>query len=96
MIFPEPHPAPSMKNVFFPLAVVALFAGCASYGGSDKPSASAKPYPLNTCIVSGDKFDHGKPVVRIVNGQEVKLCCKDCLKDFDKDPVKYLTKLDAK
>ncbi len=83
-----------MKNVFLPLAVVALFAGCASY--SDKPSASAKPYPLNTCIVSGDKFDHGKPVVRVVNGQEVKLCCKDCLKDFDKDPVKYLTKLDAK
>lgn len=83
-----------MKNVFLPLAVVALLAGCASY--SDKPSASAKPYPLNTCIVSGDKFDHGKPVVRIVNGQEVKLCCKDCLKDFDKDPVKYLTKLDAK
>ena len=95
MIFPEPHPTPSMKNVFLPLAVVALFAGCASY--SDKPSASAKPYPLNTCIVSGDKLgEMGTPVVRVVNGQEVKLCCKDCLNDFDKDPVKYLTKLDAK
>ena len=86
-----------MKNVFLPLAVVALFAGCASYSYSDKPSASAKPYPLNTCIVSGDKLgEMGTPVVRVVNGQEVKLCCKDCLKDFDKDPVKYLTKLDAK
>lgn len=86
-----------MKKVFLPLAVAALFAGCASHNHSDPPSASAKPYPRDTCIVSGDKLgEMGTPVVRVVNGQEVKLCCKDCLKDFDKDPVKYLTKLDAK
>lgn len=85
-----------MKKVLLPLAVVALLAGCASYNYSGQPSASAKPYPRDTCIVTGDKFDHGKPIVRVVNGQEVKLCCKDCLKDFDKDPAKYLTKLDAK
>jgi len=96
MIFPDPHPTASMKKLFLPLVVAALLAGCASFNSSNPPSASAKPYPRDTCIVSGDKFDHGKPVVRVVNGQEVKLCCKDCLKDFDKDPVKYLTKLDAK
>jgi YHS domain-containing protein len=25
----------------------------------------------------------------------VKLCCKSCKKDFDKDPAKYLKKLDS-
>ena len=94
MMSSDSPPPASMKKLLLPLAAAALFAGCASY--SDKPSASAKPYPRDTCIVSGDKFDHGKPVVRVVNGQEVKLCCKDCLKDFEKDPAKYLTQLTAK
>ena len=26
-------------------------------------------------------------------GQEVKLCCKSCLKDFEKEPSKFLSKL---
>ena len=84
-----------MKKLLLPLATAALLAGCASY--SDHPVANAKPYPLNTCIVSGDKLgEMGAPVVRVVNGQEVKFCCKDCVKDFDKDPAKYLTKLAGK
>ena len=96
MISPDLRPTDSMTKLFLPFVAAALLAGCASYSYSDKPSASAKPYPRDTCIVSGDKFDHGKPVIRIVNGQEVKLCCKDCLKDFEKDPAKYLTQLTAK
>ena len=54
-----------------------------------------KPYPLTKCIVSDDAFDHDKPVVFVYQGQEIKLCCQDCRKDFDKDPAKYLTKLAA-
>jgi hypothetical protein len=27
-------------------------------------------------------------------GQEIKLCCKGCLKDFNKEPAKYIKKLD--
>ncbi len=62
-------------------------------------SKAAKPYPLKTCIVSGEKLDGdmGKPYVFVHEGQEIKLCCKDCLKDFNKAPAKYLKKLaDAK
>ncbi len=55
----------------------------------------AKPTPdkLTTCPVSGEKLDGdmGKPYVFTYQGQEVKLCCKGCKKDFDKDPKKYLT-----
>ena len=32
----------------------------------------------------------GKPLTFVYKDQEVKLCCKGCKKDFDKDPEKYL------
>ena len=54
-----------------------------------------KPYPLDNCIVSDDKWgEMGKPVVFTHKGREIKLCCKPCRKDFDKDPAKYLKKLE--
>jgi len=67
---------------------------------SDTNSASAttpKPDQLKTCPVSGEKLDGdmGKPYVFVYQGQEVKLCCSGCKKDFDKDPAKYLKKIRA-
>jgi YHS domain-containing protein len=38
----------------------------------------------------------GDPVVKVVDGQEVKFCCKSCIPDFEKEPAKFLTKLAAK
>ena len=62
---------------------------------SATPSAPPKPYPLKTCVVSGDKIggDMGKPVTNIYNGQQIIFCCKDCIKDFNKEPAKYLKKI---
>ena len=58
---------------------------------------NVKPYPLDTCIVSGEKLGGmGKEVTFVHNGQEIKLCCKHCRKTFDKDPAKYLKKLEQK
>ena len=64
----------------------------------DTNSAAAtppKPDKLTTCPVSGEKLggDMGKPYVFVYQGQEVKLCCSGCKKDFDKDPAKYLKKI---
>lgn len=72
-------------------AMVLVLVGC-GMGGS---TAQAKPYPLDTCIVSGEKLggEHGKPFVFVHEGQEIKLCCKSCQKDFKKDPAHYLKKL---
>ena len=54
----------------------------------------AKPDKLTTCPVSGDKLgEMGKAYVFVYKGQEVKLCCKNCRKDFDKDPAKYIKKI---
>lgn len=56
-----------------------------------------KPYPLTTCVVSDEKLGSmGKPVGFVVKGQEVRLCCKGCRKDFDKSPEKFLKKLVGK
>jgi hypothetical protein len=35
----------------------------------------------------------GKPYLFVHEGQEIKLCCKSCLKDFNKEPAKYLKAL---
>ncbi|HEX5399987.1 MAG TPA: hypothetical protein VFY06_13160 [Verrucomicrobiae bacterium] len=49
-------------------------------------NAKVKPYPLDYCVVSGDKFDGdmGKPIVIVYKGQEMKFCCADCPKKFKK------------
>ena len=54
-----------------------------------------KPYPMDTCVVSGEKLgEMGKPYVHEYKGREIKFCCKDCLKDFNKDPDKYIKKIE--
>lgn len=55
-------------------------------------AAEVKPYPLPTCIVSGDQLDLSVPAV-VVNGQQVRFCCKACVKKFQANPEKYLIKL---
>ena len=64
-----------------------------SCGGA---KTSGKPYPLATCVVSDEKLGSmGDPYVFVHEGQQIKLCCDGCLKDFKKEPAKYLAKLTA-
>ena len=54
------------------------------------------PDKMTTCPVSGEKLgEMGKPYVLEYQGREVKLCCPDCKKDFEKDPAKYIKKIEA-
>ena len=62
---------------------------------ADQKTAKLKPYTLKTCIISGDKLgEMGEPFVYAYKGREIKFCCKGCLKDFNKDPKKYLKMID--
>jgi hypothetical protein len=62
----------------------------------DAAAKKVKPYKAETCLVSGEKLgEMGEPYVLIRKGQEVKLCCKGCLKDFNKDQATYLKKLET-
>ena len=82
------------------LSALALVAGFLSVPSllraDDKKSEKLVPYPLKTCVVSGEKLggDMGKPVTYSYQGREIKFCCKDCRKDFDKDPAKCIKKLE--
>lgn len=73
---------------------VAFLAAPLVGHAEDKKETKAKPYKLDKCIVSDEKLgEMGKPFVFTYEGQEIKLCCKSCQKDFKKDPAKYLKKL---
>jgi YHS domain-containing protein len=76
--------------------LVAPFVGFAADSANGKKSEKAKPYTLKTCPVSGEKLggDMGDPYVFTYQDREIKLCCKDCKKDFDKNPKKYLKKIE--
>jgi hypothetical protein len=36
----------------------------------------------------------GKPVVVTYKDREIKLCCKGCVKAFNKEPEKYIKKIE--
>ncbi len=83
-----------MKSILT-LAALVLAVGAASVCAADKkPESKAKPYKLEVCIVQDEKLgEMGEPFVLVHEGQEFKLCCKSCKKDFDKDPAKFVKKL---
>lgn len=52
-------------------------------------------YPLETCVVSGQKLGSmGEPVEYVHDNRLVRLCCKGCISAVEKDPAKHLTELD--
>ncbi len=88
-----------MKIILIPLAVIAIASvSCNKQEASTAASSSesgVKAYPLDTCLVSGEKLGSmGEPVVIQHEGREIKFCCDSCVPKFKKDPEKYLEKLD--
>jgi YHS domain-containing protein len=85
-------------NRLKPLIVgVLLAAFCAApfAGFAAEAKKKLKPYTLKTCIISGDKLgEMGDPYVYEYEGREIKFCCKGCVKDFKKDPAKYIKKIE--
>ena len=85
----------TLKPLIASVLVAALLAPVASLA-ADKKADKPKPYPLKTCLVSDEKLgEMGDAYVFTYEGREIKLCCKSCLKDFKKDPAKYIKKIEA-
>ena len=58
--------------------------------------AQAKDYPLKECPVSGEKLgEMGKPIDVVIAGRLLRLGCKDCKADVEKDPAKFVAVIDA-
>ena len=79
----------------FILTGAALLALASVTATAEDKKPAPTPDKLTTCPVSGDKLgEMGKPFVFEYKGREVKLCCKDCKADFDKDPAKFMKKIE--
>jgi len=75
--------------------LLTAYLGSPLLGVAADKEKAPKPYPLKTCLVSDEKLgEMGDPYVFTYEGREVKLCCKGCLKDFKKEPAKYVKKLE--
>jgi YHS domain-containing protein len=88
------------KIIALALLLPCLAAPLAGLAQDAKPAKAVKvkPYPMDTCVVSDEKIDTSadakmKPYTFTYEGQEVKLCCKSCEKDFKKEPAKYIKKI---
>ena len=85
--------------IFLILTLATALCGTQIVRSADaktEDSSKIKPYTLKTCPVSDEKLgEMGKPYVFTNDTREIKLCCKDCLKDFKKDPAKFVKKLEA-
>jgi hypothetical protein len=78
-----------LRTALLSLTAVALVA-------ADAPAAPAKPYPLDTCIVSDQPLGSmGGAATLVHEGQEVKFCCGGCTRAFKRDPAKFLAKIPA-
>ena len=75
---------------------LALALAALTVTAADAKKETPKPDKLTTCPVSGDKLgEMGKPFEFVYEGQQVKLCCESCKKDFDKEPAKFIKKIQA-
>jgi hypothetical protein len=93
----------SIAGVF--AALLSVSTGFAQQADKDKAELIEKlkkDYPLQTCVVSGDKLEKsamGDPVDYLYEEKDkaprlVRFCCKGCIKSFKKDPAKYLKMID--
>ena len=69
------------------LALVLLSTGLVVAADTGAPAS----YPFKKCVVSDEALGGmGKPFKVTYEGTDVYLCCKSCLKDFNKEPAKFV------
>lgn len=56
-----------------------------------------KNYPLTKCPVSDEAYggEMGEPVDLVYAGRLIRVCCKSCKKDIEKNPAKFIAIADA-
>jgi len=87
------------RPVICGLAFAALIAIPSTIRAADTNSVASTtkptPYPLTTCVVSGEKLgEMGDPIVFVYTNkdvnQEIKFCCPMCKGRFLNDTDKYM------
>ncbi len=81
------------------IVLLLAFSCVSATFAADKPApdpkaAQPRPYVLKMCLVSDEKLDKGDPTF-VYKGREIRVCCEGCVKDFQKEPEKYLKLIEA-
>ena len=84
--------AVAVKTLCFAV-LLALATGCAS-PSFDNTTAKPRRYVLSMCLVSDEKLAKDDPTF-IHKGRVIRVCCDGCVKDFQKEPEKYLKLIEA-
>jgi YHS domain-containing protein len=64
-------------------------------GPTTKPSTTQPSKPVNKwCAVEGKDHEIDPKVTVVYKGKTIGFCCKDCVEEFEKDPEKYVKKME--
>lgn len=78
------------------LALISIVLTACGDSKSPTGDAAKQAYPLDVCVVSGEKLGSmGEPHVITHDGTEVKFCCDNCVPKFTADPAPYIAKIKA-
>ncbi len=81
-------------HCFAAIACLSL-ASTAMAGPTTAPDVKGDPYLLDTCPVSGQKLGSmGDPIVKTIDGREVRFCCGGCVGRFKANSAKYFVEVD--
>lgn len=84
-----------MKRITTSALIMLIGFGIALAEDTPPPAKAADTSAVKKqtlCPVTGEKID-GK-IYTDADGKRVYFCCKDCVDKFNKDPAKYISKLE--
>lgn len=89
----------SFKRNFTGIFALCMFMpmmphGCSTMGAHKKHEEKTKVVDNKICPVSGQKIDEKTKVTYNYKGETYNFCCASCIDDFDKNPEKYIKKLE--
>lgn len=85
-----------MKTVLSCFAAALFGAGLLAAVAVGVEDRKSDPYTLTTCPVTGKELGSmGDPVVKEIDGREVRFCCAPCIGKLEADKETYFKKIDA-
>lgn len=91
------------RHLILSTIAAALIGGAAMVMAADKPKTpTTKPAatqaagkPVNKfCAVEGKEHEIDPKVTVVYKGKTIGFCCKDCVEEFEKDPEKYVKRME--
>ena len=84
-----------MKKIFVLVLAAAVLTAPAAM--AEEAARVGDPYPLNVCAVAGEPLGSmGEPIVKVVEGREVRFCCAGCVGKYEKSTATFSAEIDKK